>query len=202
MIGQRRLRLRMLEALERIVKQFRSREELWPLRVPHEPLSLDRIADEVLAEDRRSFDVGALRSRTLLHLEWAEGAVWDAWVVVLPSGVKLYCDSGDDESRILASGGKNEGEASDRLFLELLSQSGGGHFGIEMSETAPVRARSSIADRAFLVDVFVNLFEVAGLEEAIRDELALRGSPSPPETEIAGSDFRVDVERWLDRALR
>ena len=185
------------------MKQFRSREELWPLRVPHEPLSLDRIVADALPEDRRSFDVATLRSRTLLHLEWAEGAVWDAWVVVLPSGVKLYCDTGDDESRILASGGKNEGDASDRLFLELLSGSGGEHFGIEMSETAPVRARCSIDDRAFLVDVFVNLFEVAGLEEAIRGNLAANGSAARPEVAGAdGVDFRVDVERWLERALR
>ncbi len=183
------------------MKQFRSREELWPLRVPHEPLSLDEVLAEALGDDRRSFDPLTLRARTLLHLEWDGGARWDAWVVVLPSGVKLYCDTGDDESRILASGGRNEGDASDRLFLELLSESGGAHFGIEMSDAAPTRARSSIADRAFLVEVFVNLFEVAGIEEAIRTELAARGAP-PPAAEIPGSDFRIDVERWLARALR
>ncbi|HEY7500102.1 MAG TPA: hypothetical protein VH740_16390 [Vicinamibacterales bacterium] len=199
-MSQRHLRLRVLEALERIVKQFRSREELWSLRVPHEPLSLDRVVDEALGDDRRAFDLIALRSRTLLHLEWRGGATWDAWVVVLPSGIKLYCDTGDDESRILASGGKNEGDASDKLFLELLSESGGEHFGIEMSGAAPVRARSSIEDRAFLVDIFVNLFEVAGMEESVRGDLpADARSPSADEL---GSDFRVDVERWLERALR
>jgi hypothetical protein len=200
MLSQRHLRLRVLGALERTVKQFRSREELWPLRVPHEPLSLDRVIDEALGDDRRSLDPASLRSRTLLHLEWRAGAAWDAWVVVLPSGVKLYCDTGDDESRILASGGRNEGDASDRLFLQLLSESGGEHFGIEMAD-APVHARSSIDDRAFLVDVFVNLFEVAGVEEAIRSDLAA-GESKPADTDALGHDFRVDVERWLDCALR
>jgi hypothetical protein len=202
MIGQRHLRLRVLEALERIVKQFRSREELWPLRIPHEPLSLDGVVDDALGDDRRRFDLTTLRSRTLLHLEWRDGAAWDAWVVVLPSGVKLYCDTGDEESRILASGGKNEGDASDKLFLELLAESGGEHFGIEMSDAAPIRARSSIDDRAFLVDVFVNLFEVAGVEAAIRGDLSARGDTAPPERIALGTDFRVDVERWLDRVLR
>jgi hypothetical protein len=202
MLGQRQERLRVLEALERLVKQFRSREELWPLRVPHEPLSLDRIVAEALPERRHSFEPASLKARTLLHLEWTGGAVWDAWVVVLPSGVKLYCDTSEEESRVLASGGRNEGDASDRLFLELLAESGGEHFGIEMSAEAPVRARSSIADRPFLVEFFVNLFEVAGMEHAIRAALAAAGA-TPSRDEVAsGSDFRVDVELWLDRALR
>jgi hypothetical protein len=35
------------------------------------------------------------------------------------------------------------------------------------------------------------------MEEAIRQDLDERGAATPSET-IDGSDFRVDVERWLE----
>jgi hypothetical protein len=185
----------VLEALERRVKQFRTREELWPLRVPHEPVPLDDVIEEALGDNRRSFDPKTLRARTVLRLEWDDGSIWEAWVIVLPSQVKVFCDSGD-ETRILASGGRNMGDETDRLFLELLADSAGQHFGIELSGGAPSRVRSSIADRAFLVNVFVNLFEVTGMEDAILKDLN-----GQRERSEQGSDFRVDVEAWLARAL-
>ena len=40
----RQLRVRVLEALEERVKQFLRREELWPLRVPRDPLVLGAVA--------------------------------------------------------------------------------------------------------------------------------------------------------------
>ena len=48
--------------------------------------------------------------------------------------------------------GRNAGDETDRQFLMLLSESAGETFGIEMAGGAPTRVRSSIADRAFLVD--------------------------------------------------
>jgi hypothetical protein len=195
--AQRQLRLRVLEALEQRVKQFTRREDLWPLRIPREPLLLDDIVDKVLGGERRGFDLASIRSRTLLRLEWPDGSAWDAWVIVLPSKVKLFCDSSHEESRILASGGRNEGDESDRIFLELLSDSAGEHFGIEMAGGPPSRVRSSIADREFLVTVFVNLFEVARMEDEIRAALPHQGPP--PVAESEGSDFRSDVQRWLDQ---
>jgi hypothetical protein len=198
-IGQRQRRLRVVEALERRVKQFRSREELWPLRVPHEPLPLDDVIDEALGDERRGFDVTVLRSRTLLHLEWEDGSAWDAWVLVLPSQIKVFCDSSDEETRILASGGKNMGDETARLFLQLLAESGGEHFGIEMSGGAPSIVRSSIADRTFLVDTFVELFEVTGMEETVRGAAA---RAPQREADFRGRDFRDDVERWLEMSLR
>jgi len=198
--GQRQQRLRVLEALEHRVKQFAIREELWPLRVPNEPLSLDDIVSQVLGEEARTFDTLSLRARTLLHLEW-EDSVWDAWVIVLPSKLKLFCDTSHEESRILASGGRNEGDESDRIFLELLSDSAGEHFGIEMAGGPPIRVRSSIADREFLATVFVNLFEVTGMESALRQELAERGAARRAEPSAAGTDLRVDVEEWLPLVL-
>ena len=42
---RRQLRVRVLEALEGLAKQFRRREELWPLRVPREPVGLDDVMD-------------------------------------------------------------------------------------------------------------------------------------------------------------
>lgn len=191
----------MLDALEQRVKQFRRREELWPLRVPPDPLLLDSIIDQALRGEHRRFDPLTLRSRTLLHLEWEDGSSWSAWVAALPSGIKLYCDTGHDETRVLASGGRNEGDSSDRTFLERLSESGGRHFGIEMSGGAPSRVRSSITDRAFLVEAFVNLFEVTGTEASVRAQLAEEEVTAPPETS-RGTDFTAAVEQWLDRALR
>ena len=51
-----------------------------------------------------------------------------------------------------------------------------------MAGGAPTRVRSSIADRAFLVDVFVNLFEVRAMEAAIRTDLAEREPVAGPTT--------------------
>jgi hypothetical protein len=194
-LGQRQLRIRVLEALERRAKQFRSREELWPLRAPGEPLRLDDIVGEALGDGAPLFDTRTLRSRTLLHLSWEAGGSWDAWVIALPSKAKLYCDSDDEETRVLASGGRNEGEESDRIFLQLLAESAGELFGIEMSGGAPSRVRSSISDRAFLVEFFVNLFEVIGAEGSVRAAIT-----RPPLGE--GHDFQHDVEEWLELTLK
>lgn len=198
-MNPRVLRVRVLEALELRIKQFRRREELWPLRVPAEPLLLDDIVRQALPGEHRRFDWTSLRSRTLLHLEWDDGSTWEAWVIVLPSRFKVYCDAGDEEVRVLASGGRNEGEESDRVFLQLLSESAGHHFGIEMSGGAPSRVRSPIADRGFLVELFVNLFEVTGAEESVREQVP---PSAAPQQGVDGSDFRTEVEHWLTRAAR
>jgi hypothetical protein len=203
MYVERQLRLRVLEALERHVKQFKIREDLWPLRVPHEPLSLDEVLERTLPDGARGFDIMSLRSRTLLRLEWDDDSAWEAWVIVLPSKIKLFCDTSHEESRVLASGGRNEGDESDRIFLELLSNSAGHDFGIEMAGGPPARVRSSLPDREFVIDVFVNLFEVAQMERDIRRELA-RLDPSGGAGTAAGHgrDFRADVARWLEIVRR
>jgi hypothetical protein len=200
MFAARQLRLRVLEALDTRVKQFLRRDELWPLRVPREPVLLDDIIRQALAEDAGRFEPQTLRARTLLSLEWADGSWWRAWVGVLPSGLKVYCDSGEHESRVIASGGRNEGDNTDRAFLELLGESAGRHFGIEMSGGAPRSVRSPFP-RELLVEMFVNLFEVTGTEDSVRDQL----DPTEPgrgNGPAAGHDFRADVEKWLDAALR
>lgn len=204
MFDRRQLRLRVMDALERLGKQFRSREELWPLRIPREPVPLDDVIKQAVSDDSRSFDPIALRSRTLLHMQWDDGSTWEAWVIVLPSGVKFYCDSShgtSDETRVLASGGPNAGDESDRLFLQLLSESGGEHFGLEMAGGAPARVRSPIRDREFLVDVFVELFEVTSSEESVRAELTERGAQRLDDSDVDGTDFKSDVRRWLAQAL-
>ena len=107
---QRQLRLRVLERLELAAKQFRTREELFPIRIPREPVRLDDV-DRARARRRHSsFDPTSLRARTILRLEWEDGSVWDAWVIMLPSQLRLFCDSGDEETRVLASGGRNAGD--------------------------------------------------------------------------------------------
>ena len=186
-MNSRQARVAALEALDRRVRQFRGREELWPLRIPSEPILLDEVIEEALGDAARRFDVESLRSRTLLALTWDDGASWSAWMIVLPSKTKLYCDSDGEETRILASGGRNEGDESDRVFLRLLAESGGHHFGIEMSGGAPSRVRSSIDDRAFLIEIFVELFEVTGTEDSVRE--ALGHEPT--------EDFQHEVEAWF-----
>jgi hypothetical protein len=188
-MNSRQARVAVLDALERRVRQFRGREELWPLRVPSAPIVLDEVLDEALGDEANRFDVDSLRSRTLLELTWDDGVSWSAWMIVLPSKTKLYCDSQSEETRILASGGRNDGDESDRAFLRLLAESGGAHFGIEMSGGAPSRIRSSVDDRAFLVEIFVELFEVTGAEDSVRRALGAERS----------ADFQHDVEAWLAR---
>lgn len=192
---QRQLIARVLAALESRVKQFRRREELWPIRIPVEPIALDDVIEEALGDDSRRFDAGTLRSRTLLQLEWGTEARWDAWVIALPSKTKLYCDSDGEETRLLASGGRNEGDENDRVFLQTLAETGGQAFGIETSGDAPTRVRSSITDRAFLVEFFVNLFEVTGTEASVRAAIQAASRPS-------GDDFQREVEVWLATALK
>ena len=193
--SQRLLTVRVLEMLERRVKQFRRREELWPIRVPSEPIALSEVIEEALGGDSRRFDPASLRNRTLLQLDWADGARWEVWAIALPSKTKLYCDSDGEETRLLASGGRNEGDESDRVFLQLLAETAGQAFGIESAGGAPARVRSSIADRAFLVEFFVNLFEVTGAEASVRAAIA-------PRARDGGHDFQQDVEEWLTETLR
>ena len=182
----RQQRVRVLEALERRVKQFRSREGIWPFRVPHEPLELEDIIRNALDGDPR-IPVDALRTRTVLELGW-DSHRWDLWVLALPSGLLLYCDSDGTETRVLASARRgNPGEA-DGFFLERLAQSRGHEFGIEMTGPPPERVRSSIGDREFLADVFVELFEGTDAELAFG---------RPPRD----GDFRAAIVAWLDEVL-
>lgn len=193
----RQMRVRVLEALQRRSRAFRTRKELWPLRVPAEPLPLDGVLEEALGDDYRAFDPITLRSKTLLDLRWDDGSRWEAWVIALPSGLKLFCDTDDHEARILASGRRDaEGVDTDRFFLELLSESAGEHFGIETSGIAPSRVRSALTDRSFLADVFVALFEEAGTQASVHGALAAAGHRAEP-----SADFRTDVARWLERVM-
>ena len=187
MLGRRDQKVRVLQALERAIPQFRTRRELWPLRVPSDPLSLDAIIRQTLGHEASRFDPVTLRSRSLLHFAWDDRTTWELWVISLSNGIKLYCDSDPEESRVLASGRRDSEIETDRLFLELLAQSAGEHFGIAMAGGAPQRVRSSIEDHEFLAEFFVNLFEVAGVEDSVRQS--------------ASSDFRGDVEAWLARVL-
>ena len=99
---QRQNRVRTLQALDRRVKAFRTRDEVWPLYVPSEPVSMDDVVAQAL--DGAALDPLTLRSRTLLWLAWPDGETWELWIVTLPSGLKLYCDTSSDETRLLATG--------------------------------------------------------------------------------------------------
>jgi hypothetical protein len=197
MFVKRQQRVRVLEELERRAKAFRTDEDLYPLRVPREPLPLTEVIEQALPEQHSAFDPLSLRQRTLLHLTWDDGSTWELWATVLPSGLKLFCDSGEEEARVLASGGRHASDDTDRQFLELFSESAGSRFGIEMEGGAPSRVRTSLTDREFLTDLFVNLFEVAGAEESVRRALAQEHGHASDD-----SDFRADVKIWLSHALQ
>ena len=170
MFSSRQARLKTLEALEDRAKQFRGREGTWPFRVPHEPVA---------------FDPSALQPRVVLRFEWPDTR-WELWAIGLPSGLLLYSDSDGREAHVLASVKRGSPAEADGFFLERLAESRGECFGIEMTGPAPERIRSSIGDREFLADVFVELFEDtdAGLEIA-----------------DGGPDFRLAVVEWLSRVL-
>ena len=183
----RQRRLRVLEALDLRAKQFRARDGIWPFRVPHEPLDLEDIIEAALDGEDGWIRPDSLRARSVLRCEWDGGDAWELWTIALSSGLQLYCDSDGEETRVLASVRRgNPGEA-DGFFLERLAESRGRHFGIEMEGPAPDRVRSSIGDREFLADVFVELLEDSSAAAALR-------SPS-------ASDFRADIVRWLDDSL-
>jgi hypothetical protein len=184
---ERQNRVRVLHALDQAVRQFRTRQPLWPLRVPAEPRSLNALIERTV--EGRPFDPLTLKSRTLLWLRWDDDASWELWVIALPSGLKLYCDTNAGETRMLATGRRDSEIETDRLLLELLSESAGEHFGIEMSGGPPAMVRSPIEDRTLIVDFFLNLFEVLGMEEEVREIVGDRHH----------EDFRVDVARWLRR---
>ena len=183
----RQRRVRVLEALDLRVKQFRSRDGIWPFRVPHEPLDLEELIETELADEEGWIQPDSLRARSVLRCEWDGGDVWDLWVIALPSGVHLYCDSDGEETRVLASARRGNAAEADGFFLERLAESRGRHFGIEMEGPAPDRVRSSIGDREFLADVFVELLEDSTAAAA------LRSSATP--------DFRADIVRWLGETL-
>lgn len=183
MYADRQNRVRVVQALEEAVKQFRTRHELWPLRVPREPVAFETLVARTID---RTFDPLSLRSRTLLWLEWPDGATWELWVMSLPSGLKLYCDTGGGETRLLATGRRDSEIETDRHLMELLSESAGEHFGIEMDGGPPSRVRSNLTDGTLVVEFFVNLFEVLGMEEEVRAVIGDRRH-----------DFRLDVEHWL-----
>jgi hypothetical protein len=194
--GARQQRVRVLEALELQAKQFRSRDGIWPFRVPHEPLDLNRLIERALDGD--GIDLGSLRSRTVLELTW-DAHRWELWVLTLPSGILLYCDADGDETRVLASAKRGNPSEADGFFLERLAESRGHHFGIEMAGPPPDRVRSSIGDREFLADVFVELFEGTDAEG-----LMAQGSGLKEGSELTAQDsgdFRSTVVRWLDDVL-
>lgn len=170
-------RLKAIDALEQRAKQFRARDEIWPFRVPHDPIA---------------FEPADLKPRMVLRMEWPSGA-WELSTIALPSGILLYCDSDGQESRILASVKRGNPAEADGFFLERLAESRGHQFGIEMAGPPPVRVRSSIGDREFLADIFVELFEGT--------EAELSFGPGAEATGSEGKDFRADVARWLETVL-
>ena len=198
-LSRRLARARVLEMLEQRVKQFRSREGLAMFRVPHEPLPLDSLIDAALADEGEWLDADELRARTIIRFDWNEDGTWDAWAIALPSGVTLFCDSDGDENRVLASVKRGSQAEADRYFLELLAESRGERFGIATAGGAPDHVRTAIADREFLADFFVELFEGTAAERTIHRALA-RGVRAPA-ADAAGRDFHSEVLEWLGQVL-
>ena len=201
-LRDRQRRLLVLEALDSRARQFRSRDDAWPFRMPHEPLDLEALIRDALAAGGGSIDPASLRSRSVLRLDWSDGGVWDLWAVTLPSGLYVYCDSDTHESRVLASVKRGNAGEADGFFLERLAESRGHVFGIEMAGAPPDHVRSSIGDREFLADVFTELFEGTDAEADLKDaDGRLRDASSGLTAEATGTDFHAVVVRWLGRVL-
>jgi hypothetical protein len=186
----RQERTALLDALEQRVKQFRRDDDIWPFRRPHDPLDLARLITFTLGHPSVSPAADALRSRTIFEMRWDTGDRWEAWVATLPSGIHVYVGSDGAEHWLLASAKRGSATEADRFFLELLAESRGRHFGIEMVGGAPARIRTTIDDRVLIVDVVVDLFEGTDAEQDVRD--------------VAGGaaiDFRDCVEQWLASVL-
>jgi hypothetical protein len=200
----RAAKLKAIAALELRAKQFRPREDVWPFRVPHEPLA---------------FDPADLQPRTILRMEWPSSA-WTLMAIALPSGILLYCDSDGHESRILASVKRGSPAEADGFFLARLAESRGRACGIEMAGPPPDLVRSAIADRDFLTDIFVELFEGTPGQSVLGARWAVlragcsvldagcsvpgaRGQVPGGETEArtGPADFRDEVSRWLTAVL-
>lgn len=167
-------------------------------RVPRQPLLLEAVIDDALRDGGGWLEPDDLRSRRIIRLDWSDDGTWEAWAISLPSGITLFCDSDGEETRVLASVRRGSQEEADRFFLELLAESRGEHFGIAMAGGAPDHVRTPIADREFLADLFVELFEGTAAERAIH-RLVARGRSSL--TGGSGRDFRAEVSCWLDRVL-
>jgi len=198
-VRDRQRRVLVLDALEQRARQFRSREDSWPFRMPHEPLDLDEIVGAALGNDGGSIPHESLRSRAVLRMEWPAGDLWELWVVTLASGLHLYCDGDGRESRVLASAKRGSPSEADGFFLERLAESHGHLFGIEMAGPPPVRVKSSIGDREFLADFFVELFEGTDAESRLRADVRVKADfRSKAE---ATDDFRATVVQWLGQVL-
>lgn len=187
----RQRRSLVLSALDLRTRQFRSREDSWPFRMPHEPLDLDAIIEEATIDEPGPVPIAALRARTVLRLEWGGGTFWDLWAIALPSGLHLYCDADLHETRVLASARRGSAAEADGFFLERLAESRGDVFGIEMAGPPPDRVKSSLGDREFLADVFVELFEGSQAEPALAAAYAVPDA----------GDFRAVVVSWLSHVL-
>ena len=73
-------------------------------------------------------------------MEWTDsGHVWEAWTIALPSGILIYCDDDGEEARVLGSVRRGNAVEADGFFLELLAETRGDAFGIEMAGVAPDR---------------------------------------------------------------
>ena len=215
-MGDRRRRTVVIEALDLRTRQFRSRDGSWPFRLPHEPLDLDEVIDAALAGEGVTLSAETLRSRPVLRMEWNAGGLWDLWSAVLPSGIILYCDTDGHETRVLASAKRGTPADADGFFLERLAESHGAIFGIEMAGAPPDRVKAStIGDRAFLADVFVELFEGTDAEgvlsaecsvlsaecSVLSAECSVQSAECSVQSAEAAADFHAVVVQWLSRVL-
>ncbi len=165
---ERQLRLRVLEALELSAKQFRTREELFPIRIPREPSGSTNSSSAPSATTAQR----SIRPRCARAPCFASSGTMGARGTRGSSCCHLSCGSSATTWR----GMKNARARLRRAKRRRRNRPavphpplgiGGRDLRHRDGGRRSDRVRSSIADRAFLVDVFVNLFEVRAMEAAI-----------------------------------
>jgi hypothetical protein len=152
-----------------------------------------------LGDEAQRFDVSTF-ARARFFARLARRQQWNAWVIMLPSQLRLFCDASaingarrDPDPRPAPAGNARQ---TDRQFLHS-GRVGRDTFGIEMSGR---RRRTCALDRRpwFLVDIFVPV-RSPEMEAEISTTSELEDEPSGGTSRRRRSwrDFRVDIERWL-----
>jgi len=158
---------------ERLADTFTPRPGLEPFRLPVSPRCLSDLFP-AFDEDEDGLDYGEILARlhpqALLDLDWSScglSSCWGAFFAVLRDRRRLYFDGSNATGpQMLAVAPPDFTRATGLLFLDLLAGSNGETFGTGVISGAPSGVDCDrIPSRAFMVDLFLQLFDASGAWE-------------------------------------